>query len=73
MNGSYVIYLLKDKIIGIKVDLVNYILFGKFRVFGFEIWRFFFLFICKFCLEILSSCILILFFVDLYYNELYIL
>lgn len=37
MNGSYVIYLLKDKIIGIKVDLVNYILFGKFRVFGFEI------------------------------------
>lgn len=55
MNGLYVIYLLKDKIIGIKVDLVNYILFGKFRVFGFEIWRFFFLFICKFCLEILSS------------------
>lgn len=73
MNGSHAIHLSKDKTTGIKVDLVNYTLFGKLRAFGFEIWRFFLLFICKFCLEILSSCILILFFVDLYYNELHIL
>lgn len=55
MNGSHDIHLSKDKTTGIKVDLVNYTLFGKLRAFGFEIWRFFLLFICKFCLEILSS------------------
>lgn len=29
MNGSHAIHLSKDKTTGIKVDLVNYTLFGK--------------------------------------------